>query len=151
MVGIVEIEGLVGAALSRSPGLIGQDDAPGRFPEIRDWMAFCGERVHARQQALLVSFAARHPGAELAPFLVPLPSRPDLFAHAHAVVLPFRPLQDGCIDLKENVHSSFEAAAPLDLLHLIEDDRPLVGLGQSAFIRGACWCAPLRDGKEAGP
>ena len=148
MVCMAEIEGLVGVALSRSPGLITPADLPGNFPQIRDWVAFCGERVHTRHAALLVSFAARHPEPGLAPYLTPLPSQPGLFAHTHAVVLPFRPLPEGSIDLEEQVRMFYDNMEPLDLLHLIEDNRPAVGLGQSAFLRGACWCAPFTFGKE---
>ena len=148
LVCLAEIEGLVGAALSRSPGDIRTDDAPGTFPRIRDWMAFCGQRVHTRHSALLVSFAARRPPPELAPFLTPLPSQPEVFAHTHAVVFPFRPLPEGMLHLEEHVRMFYETLEPLDVLHLIEDDREAIGLGQSAFLRGACWCAPMRCGKE---
>ncbi len=147
MVCIAEIEGLVGAALSRSPGLMTTADSPGGFPQIRDWMAFCGERVHARHSALLVAFVSRRPDAAVAPYLVPLSSTPGLFAHTHAVVFPFRPLPEGVIDLEPHVRMFFETVEPVDLLHLIEDDRPAVGLGQSTFLRGACWCAPFSAGK----
>jgi hypothetical protein len=37
------------------------------------------------------------------------------------------------------------------LLHLIEDNRPAIGLGQSSFIRGACWCAAIKYGEEGKP
>ncbi len=145
---IAEIEGLVGTALSRSPGTMTNDEDPAQFPKVRNWMGFCGERVHSRQSALLISFAAWNPDPALLPFLAPLPSTPNLYTHTHALVMPFRPLQEGLIDLDENVRLFFESVEPVDLLHLIEDDRPVIGLGQSAFIRGACWCAPLVYGKE---
>ena len=148
MVCIAEIEGLVGTALARSPGLITDTDSPGNFPEVRDWMAFCGERVHSRQSALLVSFAARNPEPALAQHLTPLPALPGVFAHSHAVVFPFRPLPEGAIDLDTQIRMFYENTEPMDLLHLFEDDRPAVGLGESAFLRGACWCAPFTHGKE---
>jgi len=150
MVAVAEAEGLVGAALSRSPGEMREEETPGHFPEIRDWMAFCGERVHARQSVLLAAVAARGPSPEMAACLTATPSDPSLFLHAHAAVLPFRPLQEGCLPLHKTVQAFFETAEPMDLMHLIEDNRPLLGLGQSAFLRGACWCAPLRFEKEGG-
>lgn len=69
-------------------------------------------------------------------------------AHAHAVVFPFRPLPQGVLDLETSVAAVFEDNTPMGLLHLIEDDRPIVGLGESSFIRGVCWCAPVHDPPE---
>ena len=137
MVCLVEVEGLVGAALARSPGWIGAPD--------REWLSFCGERVHRQSQALVVAFLSRDRAHPLAAHLTPVPSRPGLLAHAHAVVFPFRPLPQGVLDLETSVAAVFEDNTPLGLLHLIEDDRPIVGLGESSFIRGACWCAPVHD------
>ena len=145
LVALAEIDGLVGTALSRSPGLVDENSQPGQFPEIRDWMNFCGDRVHAGLSALLVCFVARPSAAgPLTPFLTPLPSNPNVAIHAHTAIFPFRPLPDGRIQLDEHVRALMDANEPIDLLHLVEDDRPLTGLGQSTFIRGACWCAPLR-------
>jgi len=148
MIGLVEIEGLVGAALSRSPGLIQTADRPGYFPEIRNWMRFCGERIHGQAQALIVAFFSRDPAHASVSQLSPLPSRPEIRSHAHAVILPYRPLQQGVLELETSVGAVFEDNEPVGLLHLIEDDRSAIGLGQSAFVRGACWCAPLEFSKE---
>jgi anti-anti-sigma factor len=148
LVCLAEIDGLVGASLARSPGLLAGTDAPGRFPDVREWMTFCGERVHARQSALLVSFAARESATEGQSTLPPLPTLPGVRAHTHAAVLPFRPLKAGEMDVAQTVQMFFASAEPLDLLHLITDDRPVMGLGESAFVRGACWFAPLECGKE---
>jgi anti-anti-sigma factor len=145
LVCLAEVEGLVGASLARSPGCIQASDQPGEFPELREWLSFCGERVHHQSQVLVVAFFCRDPSHLLAAHLAPVPSRPGLLAHAHAVVLPFRPLPQGVLDLDASVATVFDDNTPLALLHLIDDDRPAVGLGESAFIRGACWCAPIHD------
>jgi anti-anti-sigma factor len=149
MVALAEVEGLVGTALARSPGLIQAGDRPGEFPEVRNWLAFCGDRVHRQSQALVVAFASRDPAHAAAPFLGPVLSRPEIRAHAHAVVMPFRSIPQGNLALDTAVQAVFEDSEPRGLLHLIEDDRPVIGLGQSAFIRGACWCAPLHFSTEA--
>ncbi len=149
MVGLVEVEGLVGAALARSPSAIQPTDRPGEFPEVREWLAFCGERVHRQSQALVVAFISRNAAHPLAAHLSPVPSQPELRVHAHAAVLSFRPLPQGVLDLATSVRAVFDDNVPLGLLHLIEDNRPAVGLGQSAFIRGACWCGPAQFLTEA--
>ncbi len=146
---LAEIDGLVGAALGRSPGLIRPGDRPGDFPEIRNWMAFCGERLYRRSQALVVAFAGREGKAAALPHMQPMPFRPGLRAHAHAVVVPFLSLPQGIIEVETSVRAAFAESAPLGLLHLLADDRPIGGLGQSTFVRGACWCAPLRMPVEA--
>ncbi len=152
LVVLAEAEGLVGAALARSPGLMQPDRPPGEFPAIREWMNFCGERVHEGQTALAVGFVARSGRAgPLSPHLASVPSRPGLVLHSHAAVFPFRPLPEGRIDLDAQVQALFEARDPVDLLHLLDDARPLTGLGQSAFVRGACWCAPLAAAPEGRP
>lgn len=148
MIGLVEVEGLVGTALSRSPGLIQASDTPSAFPEIRNWLRFSGERIHRQAQALVVAFLSRDPAHTAISCLSPVPSQPAIRAHAHAVVLPYRPLQQGLLELETSVRAVFEDNEPIGLLHLIEDDRPVLGIGQSAFIRGACWCAPLHFAKE---
>ncbi len=151
LVVLAETDGLVGMALSRSPGFVNSVTLPGTFPEIRNWMNFCGERVHAGKSVLLVSFVSRgnnHP--DLGSLLSEIPSHRGIYAHAHAAAFPFLPLPDGVVSLNEQVKALFDAHDPIDLLHLVEDDRPLTGLGQSTFIRGVCWCAALQRRQEAG-
>jgi anti-anti-sigma factor len=152
LVALAETDGLVGMALSRSPGLLAEESDPAQFPEIRDWMNFCGERVHSGRSALVVAVVAKEGAAgALAPLLAPLPSNPEIRFHGHAAAFAFRPLPNGAIPMAQTVRSLFEARDPLDLLHLVEDDRPLTGLGQSSFVRGACWVAPVRLGEGGSP
>lgn len=147
MVILAEAEGLVGVSLIRSPGL-----NPGAertaYPGIRDWLSFCGERKYAGQQALIFGIVARTDQAQHHALLRPLPSKQGLSGHFHAAVFPFQPLQKGKIELRHNVSRFLNGSPPLALMHLVEDDRPAVGLGQSAFVRGACWCSPIKQGKE---
>ena len=143
---LAEIDGLVGMSWARSPGLIAADTKPAEFPAIREWLSFSGERVHSGDLALVVAFACSGPLQGVA--LPALPSHPDWFVHAHAAVFPFRPLPNGAIELAPTVQQLFASAAPQALLHLVEDDRPALGLGHSAFIRGACWCAPVQFTSE---
>ena len=149
---VAEAEGLVGAALARSPGRAGPENDPWSFPAIREWVGFCGERIHGGKSVLAVGFAAKRGACgPLEPFLAPLPSRPGICAHVHAAAFPFRPLPEGAIPARETARGLFEAGDPIGLLHLLEDDRELTGLGQSAFVRGACWLAPLDWAGEGAP
>jgi anti-anti-sigma factor len=138
-----EIEGLVGAALIQSPGLLSAEESIS-FPEVKEWLSFSGERVFAHQQALLTGMVKERDKVDN-PLLPPLPSHPELAAHIHAAVFPYQPLQNGNIDMAASVQKFFSGPPPLAVMHLVDDMRPAVGLGQSALIRGACWCAPVQN------
>jgi anti-anti-sigma factor len=135
-----EIEGMVGTALIRSPGRISEDREI-IFPEIREWLTFCGERSFSHQQALLVGIVSVTSGS-----LIPLiPSALGKAAHIHAAVFPYQPLPNGKIELAEVTGKFFNGPSPLAVMHLTEDDRPVVGLGESTLVRGACWCGPFQN------
>ena len=139
-----EIEGLVGTALIRSPGLLDQSqDVP--FPEIRDWLTFCGERLYSHQQALILGIAGRSEGMGERTLCPPLPSCSGVSAHIHAAVFPYQPLQNGKIEWGPAVNKFFSGPPPLAVMHLADDARPVVGLGQSALSRGACWFGPIHN------
>ena len=144
VVGIVmvaESAGLIGAKLRKSP-----DADPLRcdLPAVREWLSFSPERVHGLGVALLVGVVATSRCA-LDPFLRPLDAERPLTAHFHAAAFPYRPLRKGQIDLRESVGALFEAETVQSVLHLLNDDRQIVGGGQSAFVRGACWISPVTE------
>jgi anti-anti-sigma factor len=144
---VAESAGLVGAKLRKSP-----DGDPLRYdlPAVRDWLSFSPERVYGQGVSLLVGVVATSPSA-LDPFLRPLDSEGSLTAHFHAAAFPYRPLRKGQIDLRESVGALFEAETVQSVLHLLNDDRQIVGGGQSAFVRGACWMSPITEIRsEAG-
>lgn len=135
-----EIEGLVGTALIRSPGQISKEKEIS-FPEIRDWLTFCGERSYSHQQALMIGVVSKTD----APLLSSLPSSPDIYAHIHGAVFPYQPLPNGKIELESAIAKFFNGPPPMAVMHLTDDNRPVVGLGESALIRGACWFGPLQN------
>ncbi len=137
---IAESAGLMGATLRRSP----DSDGPLHYdmPAVRDWLSFTPERVHGMGVALAVGVVARGASA-LDPFLRPLAVGSALRAHVHAATFPYRPLRKGRIDLRESVQALFETETVQSVLHLLNDDREIVGGGESAFVRGACWVGAL--------
>jgi len=144
-VAVNETAGLVGASLRRDPTLA--DAATDRlaFPQIRDWLSFTGERSFRDTTTLLVGVVAR-PGysGPLASQLRPLSTAADApLGHVHALVVPYRPLQKGLIDLTAMVSSLFDGPTPQALLHLLGDSRGISGAGESDFQRGAVWFAAL--------
>jgi anti-anti-sigma factor len=139
---LAETAGLVGATLRQSPAPTATGPARLGFPQIRDWLSFTSERAHRDSTALLVGVAAL-PGTTLDPLLRPLGS-PALRAHIHAAVFPYRPLRQGRLDLKHAVSELFDGHTLQAVLHLLADKREFNGAGDSEFLRGALWLAPLR-------
>jgi anti-anti-sigma factor len=148
IVGIVmvaESAGLVGAALRRSPAIQSSPTAPFGHPEIRDWLTFTPERTYAQSLCLIVGLAALTHHPTLAPMLRPLGKEDLPLGHFHATVFPYLPLRRNDIDLKATVATLFEAETIQGLLHLLSDDRDIVGIGQSEFIRGTCWVGTISE------
>jgi anti-anti-sigma factor len=156
-VGIVivgEAAGLVGAALRRSPA---QPLADGGFfahPGVRTRLTFTAERAFPRSVALAAGIVRRGNGIEesrpgdAAASAQLRPVGADCSGHLHAAAFRFRPIRKGPIDLNETVAGLFEPDQLLGVLHLLYDDRGIGGAGESEFVRGACWVAPIRISTE---
>ena len=149
MVMLAETAGLIGDALRRSPALPAKQGGPFDYPQVRDWLMFTAERAYPRSLALVVGIAARGDGGPLARFVRPL-GADGLVGHCHAAAFSYRPLPHGEIDLVSSVASTFENLTFQGILHLLADRRPLVGLGESDFLRGACWFSPIESVQQDG-
>lgn len=147
---IAETSGLIGAALRRSPLTAVTDQSHFDFPGIRDWLAFSAEPAYANRVALVAGIALREESKTLAPFIrsFPMTSGARLAGHFHAAAFSYRPVQRGVIELKASIKSLFEGQSLEGILHLLTDDRAISGAGESSFIRGACWMAPISGTKE---
>ncbi len=142
---LAEIDGLVGAHMIQSPSEK-KDFMPEDFKDLRNWLSFCGERAFQGEQALIFGVGAKGGGKQH--LLKPLASNPEISIHAHGVVFPYQALQNGKLDLNHQISKFFNGPPPKGLMHLIEDNRPAIGLGESLFIRGALWFAPAKWEEE---
>src|SRR6185436_5870708 len=106
-----------------------------------DWLWFTPERAFARTTSLVVGVVARGDAGVLAPHLRPIGD--GLLGHFHAAAFTYHPLRKGRLDLRSTVASLFEGENLEGVLHLLNDDRPIVGGGQSEFRRGALWLGPI--------
>ncbi|UCD27345.1 MAG: STAS domain-containing protein [Planctomycetota bacterium] len=140
---IAEVDGLIGAALKRSPTSANSGTHLFRHPDIREWITFTTERAYPRSLVIVAGIATRKNDTPLGWYLRPLGNQSKIRGHFHAVVFSYRPLQKGRIALIETVRTIFETDRPQGILHLINDDRSLVGSGQSEFVRGKCWASPV--------
>ena len=144
---LAETSGLVGATLRRSLTERVAGDSRFDHPEIREWLSFAPERIHVNAVVAIVGVALRASSQDryktLLPFVRPMRSSDDLLGHFHAAVFPFEPFKKRKIDLNESVGSLFSSGQLQAVMHLLNDDRPLSGAGDSEFVRGACWIGPL--------
>jgi len=135
-----EIEGLVGANLIKPLGQLAAGGSNSAI-ELKDWLSFSGERVFSREQVVITGIAQRSKIAGAGVF--PLASCPELSAHLHAAVFPYQLLPNGCVALADVIPRLFGGPPPRAVLHLLDDNRPGNGLGESALTNAICWCAPL--------
>lgn len=138
LVAVTETSGLVGASLRQS---VAANTAPDRFafPQIRDWLSFTTERSFRDSTSLLCGVVAR----DGTPFQNLLRPHGDVRGHFHAASFPYRPLQKGSIEMKPTVTGLFDTHSLQAVLHLLADTREFNGVGESEFLRGALWIAPI--------
>jgi hypothetical protein len=103
----------------------------------------------ARTTAIVVGVCSSDSGAELAPFLRSLDEEGELTGHFHAALYPHRPVQRGRVELTTTIRNVFQSHAITSVLHLLNDTRVASGTGESEFLRGACWIAPLAPAEDA--
>jgi len=140
-----ETAGLVGAALRRAPAMAETGTDPFCHPEIRDWMTFTTEPAYARGVALVAGVISRDGCEAIGPIVRPLGDDPWPVGHFHGAAFSYRPLRKGRVDLVDTVRALFEEEMLNGILDLINDTRPIVGVGQSQFVRGTCWMAPVSN------
>ncbi len=140
---IAEIAGMVGAALRRSPAQGGADAAASA--RAVDWLSFSPDRSLQRTLAIIAGVAASTSQAGLAAFLRPMSTSGDLLGHFHAAVFSYQPVQRGMLELRESVKHVFERQSLLSVLHLLNDARPGLGIGETELVRGACWVSGVCD------
>jgi anti-anti-sigma factor len=137
-----EVSGLICTMLRRSPAQ--SDPARFDFPNVREWLSFMPEHEYARTSSIVAGFASSSPSEEARPFLRPVSH--TFHGHFHAAVTAFRSLPRGKIEIAEVLAQAFQARSVFSVVHLLRDNRPIEGAGESEFHRGACWIFPIANG-----
>jgi anti-sigma B factor antagonist len=136
---IAESAGLIGTSLNASP-------VGGRllftYPEIRETVRFTTEPTHLRMQTISAGVVSNEPPGDHEQFMKPLNDK-FLRGHVHTAVFHYIPLKKNDIVPDDTIDHLLNNAGLIDLLHLIADDRPLSGLGESRFLQGVCWIVPV--------
>jgi hypothetical protein len=142
---VAESAGLIGAGLRRSPLSGSTDDTLFAFPGVRDRLSFSTERLDAGSTVVAAGIVADldHTPEALKPFVRSLGSGTGLLGHVHASSFRYRPLPKGLIEIGQVIRPLFEGESARGVMHLLCDDRDPQRVEDSAFIRGACWTAPL--------
>jgi anti-anti-sigma factor len=137
---IAETDGLVGASLLGSPVL---PDSTGllEFPAVRDRIGLTSEPAWPHSLALVCGIALRRDEPRLHPFVRQM-GKTTQNGHFHAAALSYRALPDGLLELAPTVTGLMKTQNLQGLFHLLNDTRPITGIGESSFLRGALWCGP---------
>ena len=141
-ISIAEISGLVGVSLNQSP--VGHPDLFA-YPGVKETVNVTTEPECGGMLGVTVGLCSRKPDEGLSHFLRPVSPGAAVEAHLHTAVFPYTPLKKAGLDLHETLHTLFEAGTLSNLFHLVNDARDIVGLGESQFVQGFCWVAPLKS------
>jgi len=141
LVMVAETEGLIGASLRRSPAQPTGDADFFSHPSVRTRLSFTPARSFPHGVSLVAGFVSRGDSPKGHGQFRPIGG--GLFGHLHAAAFRFQPIQRGAIDLQDTLARLFEPNQLQGVVHLLNDDRGATGAGESEFIRGACWVAPL--------
>lgn len=142
MVMIAEISGLVGVSLNQIPS---ESNRIFNFPEIKDSVNFTTEPEHNKMLGVSLGFLSKDTDEGKYRFSRPLTPDTSTLSHVHTAVFPYIPLKKTDIDMHETIDTLFDSGTLKDILHLVYDSRDIVGLGESQFIHGFCWVAPVTN------
>lgn len=146
---LAETASIVGATLIAPPNPA--DSTRLDFPQIRDTLSFTTEPAFTRHLALIVAWVEpAQPGTSPNPFLRPITPGSPCSAHAHTVILPYRPIPRDLTDLTPFLTSILQDDSPESVLHLLTDPRD-DGVGDSRFTRGVLWAGPIGTVKGNTP
>jgi len=116
------------------------------LPGVRDRLALTSEPQWPHSLALVCGVAQQREEPRLAPFVRPLGDG-EITGHFHAAALSYRALPDGVLELAPTVADLVQTQNLLGLAHLLNDTRPIAGIGESRFLRGVVWCGPAEMGE----
>ncbi|MBN1925100.1 MAG: STAS domain-containing protein [Prolixibacteraceae bacterium] len=142
LVMVAESGGLIGTSLNASP--VGGKKIFS-FPEVKNTVNFTTEPAHNRMLTLSVGYFTLHAGLEDQSFVKKIQPDGQMYGHIHTAVFPYTPLKKTAIDLDETIAFLFNSSELNDILHLTNDTREIVGLGESNFVQGFCWVAPVES------
>lgn len=144
MLMIAESCGFVGASIKTSPASL---DKPFVFPDIRSKMKLTTEPAYIKSIGVTFAIVSTDPDEKLKPFLRPVSSGRKTYMHAHTAIFSYTPLQKENTDYEKTISYLFEESEILDVMHLLNDNREINGIGESMFKSGICWTSEIINKK----
>lgn len=134
-----DVHGLVAAELIRPLAEATPIDHPlvGTREAAARWLSFSREPIHAGRTAMIVGIVAQDGSDTCTAGLAPIGTR-GVVGHLHAVVFPHRPTGRTAGDIAKVV-ADLATSEPIAVVHLMTDDRPVLGDGLSHLVRGSFW------------
>jgi len=143
MIMVGESAGIVGASLHKSPVLSKTGENPLGYPEVKESVNFTTEPEFRGSVALTTGIVTKKKGGDIARFTRPSAEGGELRQHMHSAIFSYFPLSKSDQDLYKTVFSLFEDDKIDSVMHLLNDQRETVGIGESEFFQGICWVGPL--------
>jgi len=140
---IAETSGIIGASFVKPPTKLDSGYSPFRFPEIRDYMNFTTEPEFKNMLTVTVGISVKDPPDNYKGILRPLSDKHNIWGHFHSAIFSFHPTGKKDIKLNETIALLFETDKIQHIVHLINDERYITGIGESEFVHGRCWIGPL--------
>ncbi len=138
-----EIAGLVGAALNVSPFEKEKGFNPFSYPDVKESVNYTTERDFSRTLGVIIGIVSDSAEYSLADFTKPLNKDGKIFGHFHAAVFQYKPIKKNVSDLTEIINPLFEDEQLETVKHLINDDREIMGIGETELIHGLCWAGKI--------
>jgi hypothetical protein len=146
MVMLAESAGLVGLSLNNQ-GITTSANPLNLFgfPQVRESMMYTTEPGFQNTICLSVGIVSPQDDPVLHSFTRPINGKPEKNYHFHTAVFNYHPIKTAQISLQETVSRLFNTETLQGVLHLIHDNRPLTGVGESEFKNGICWIGRIKS------
>ncbi len=146
MVMLAETSGLVGLSINKTP-LADQNSLqnPFAFPEVKSSINFTTEPEYKNMMTITAGIATKTSDGELYEFTRPFSPDSPIRQHFHTAVFSYHPFKKSNNNLDETISALFEQDKILGVLHLINDAREFIGVGESDFKNGICWIGQIHS------
>ena len=139
MVMVAESSGLVGVSITADPMKLDQAHALFSFPEIKQQVTVTTEPEFNGMLTLTTGIASAADTDKQSLHLRPLSLASHLMGHFHTAVFSYHPLKKHLKEPQEVIKMLVEEHQFETILHLLNDERSHLGIGESEFRAGTCW------------
>lgn len=139
---IGEASQVVGVYLNKPPSSDSGLNDIFNFPDVRGNINFTTEPAYSGNLVVAAGMISKNSDVNTAEFLRSV-NGGGLNGHFHAAIFSFIPLKKDCDDLNEIISRLFENSKLESVVHLINDKRPINGIGQTELKNCILWCGEI--------